>query len=83
MKVFSYIVGAAKQLNMQPGTEIGDETLKYQELCHLQVFWWKLYLHYFSLLKGKHFHIQSESRFYQALNVEHNVKFLRGKKINQ
>lgn len=47
MKVFSYIVGAAKQLNTQPGTEIGDETLKYQELCHLQVFWWKPYLHYF------------------------------------
>lgn len=31
---FSYIVEAAKQLNMQPGTEIGDEKLKYQELYH-------------------------------------------------
>lgn len=33
-KVFSYIVGAAKQLNMQLGIEI-DEILKYQELYQL------------------------------------------------
>lgn len=33
-KVFSYIVEAAKQLNMRPGTEI-DEILKYQEVYQL------------------------------------------------
>lgn len=36
--VFSYIIGASRQLNMGPGTEIGDETVKYQKMLPLRSF---------------------------------------------
>lgn len=38
MEAFSYIIRTARQLNMGPGTEIGDKTLKYQEIISLWVF---------------------------------------------
>ena len=45
---------------MQTGTEIGDETLKYQEIIPHISFLVDVPLHYFKLLKGSDFHIQAK-----------------------
>lgn len=79
MKVFSYMVGAAKQLNMWPGTEIDDETLKYKELYHFSgtpSFLVEASFTLFLTLERKRFlYPIKESRLYHALIFEYNVKF--------
>lgn len=61
---------------MQPGTEIGDEILKYQE------FSGRNFIYIIFNSQKENIFISNQSRFYQALIVEYNVKFLREKSTN-
>ena len=75
MEAFSYIIRTARQLNMGPGTEIGDKTLKYQEIISLWVFFIDII---FNFLKEK-FSL-SNQRIKTLPHIEHwtGCEILRG-----